>query len=163
AVRRGRRAEFASFAWEGEIPDPQDPLTCERSCIHVNGPLNPRQAALLRWTRQLIELRTTVPSLGTGGGPSEHHVWTYEQDNVLVIHRRGDQGPDALLILSFNGARTPVLLREPGGHWRLRLGSTGQEGEVENRERPPQEMVIMSEGAALSLEAYTAAVYLRVA
>jgi maltooligosyltrehalose trehalohydrolase len=163
AVRRGRRAEFASFAWEGEIPDPQDPLTYERSRIHVNGPLDPRRAAQLRWTRQLIELRTTIPSLGTGGSSSEHQVWTYEHDNVLVIHRQGDRGPDALLILSFNGVRASVLLREPVGHWCLRLVSTGQEVEGEGRERPPQEMVIMSEGVALSLQAYSAAVYLRVA
>jgi maltooligosyltrehalose trehalohydrolase len=163
AVRRGRRAEFASFSWEGEIPDPQDLLTYERSRIHVNGPLDPRRAAQLRWTRQLIELRTTIPSLGTGGSSSEHHVWTYEQDNLLVIHRQGDRGSDALLILSFNGVRASVLLREPVGHWCLRLVSTGQEVEGEGREHLPQEMVIMSEGVALSLQAYSAAVYLRVA
>jgi len=163
AVRRGRREEFASFTWEGEIPDPQDPLTCERSRIHVTGPLDFRRAALLRWTRQLIELRTTVPSLGTGGSPSEHRVWAYEQENVLVIRRRGGRGPDALLILSFNGARASVLLREPVGHWRLRLDSAGEKVEGEGRERSPQEVVIGSEGVDLSIQAYTAAVYLRVA
>lgn len=161
AVRRGRRAEFASFSWEGEIPDPQDPLTCERSRIQITGPLDSRRAAMLRWTRRLIELRTTVPSLGTGGGPSEHHVWPYEHDNMLVIHRRGDRGPDALLILSFNGAWTSVLLREPVGHWRLRLESTGTEFDGDGRERLQQKLVIASEGVTISLPAYAVAVFLR--
>jgi maltooligosyltrehalose trehalohydrolase len=31
AVRKGRREEFASFAWQGEVPDPQDEGTFARS------------------------------------------------------------------------------------------------------------------------------------
>ncbi len=163
AVRRGRRAEFASFSWEGEIPDPQDPRTRERSCLHLTGSLDPRRAAMLRWTRQLIELRTTVSSLGIGSDSSEHHVQLHEPDNVLVIHRRGDRGPDALLILSFNGVQASILLQEPVGHWRLRLDSVGGEVEGEGQERPPQEVAIVSKGVTLSIQAYTAAVYLQVA
>ncbi len=163
AVRRGRRAEFASFAWEGEIPDPQDPLTCERSRIRIGGTLEPRRAALLQWTRQLIELRTAIPALGAGGDRSEHHVRAYEREHVLVIHRRGERGPDALVVLSFNGTPSSVLLREPVGHWRLRLDSAGQEPEGDRLERPPQELVVGSEGMTLPLPAYAVAVFLRVA
>lgn len=109
----------------------------------------------------MIELRTAIPSLGTGSSPSEHHVRAYEQDQVLVIHRRGDRGPDALLILSFNGERTSVLLREPLGDWRLRLESTGTEFDGGGRERLQQRLVIASEGVTLPLPAYAVAVFLR--
>jgi maltooligosyltrehalose trehalohydrolase len=163
AVRRGRRAEFASFAWQKEIPDPQDPVTCERSRIQIGSPLDPRRAAMLRWTRQLIELRKAVSALGASGDQSEHRVRAYEQENVLTVHRRGDQGPDALVILGFNGAPTSVLLQEPVGRWRLRLESTGTEFDGDGREHLPRELVIVPEGVVVPLPAYAVAVFLQTA
>ena len=34
AVRQGRREEFAAFAWQGEVPDPQDEATFRRSRLN---------------------------------------------------------------------------------------------------------------------------------
>ncbi|MDF0664740.1 MAG: malto-oligosyltrehalose trehalohydrolase [Nitrospira sp.] len=161
AVRRGRRAEFASFAWEGKIPDPQDPLTYERSRVKIDGPLNPCRAAMLKWTRELISLRKAIPSLGAGGADSRDHVLDHEEENVLVAHRRGVQGPDALVVLSFNNAPVSVLLREPEGRWLLRLESTAQEFGGDGQERLPPELVIVPAGVTLLLQAYTVAVFLR--
>lgn len=161
AVRRGRRAEFASFAWEGEIPDPQDPLTYERSRVKIDGPLDSRRAAILKWTRELIGLRKSTPSLGAGGAHPRYYVLAHEEENVLVAHRRGVQGPDALVVLSFNNAPVSVLLRESEGRWRLRLESTAQEFGGDGQERLPQEMVIAPAGVTLSLQAYAVAVFLR--
>ncbi len=161
AVRRGRRAEFASFAWEGEIPDPQDPLTCERSHINIDGPLDPRRAAMLKWTRELIGLRKTIPSLGVSDAPHKYPVLVHEKENLLVAHRRGVQGPDALVVLSFNNAPVSVLLREPEGRWLLRLESTAQEFGGDGQERLPPELVIAPVGVTLPLQAYAVAVFLR--
>ncbi|MBS0183185.1 MAG: malto-oligosyltrehalose trehalohydrolase [Nitrospira sp.] len=161
AVRRGRRAEFASFAWEGEIPDPQDPLTYERSRVNIDGPLDSRRAAILKWTRELIGLRKSIPSLGAGGAHPMYHVLDHEEENVLTEHRRGVQGPDALVVLSFNHAPVSVRLREPEGRWLLRLESTAQEFGGDGQQRLPQEMVIAPAGVTLSLQAYAVAVFLR--
>ncbi|MDF0676041.1 MAG: malto-oligosyltrehalose trehalohydrolase [Nitrospira sp.] len=161
AVRRGRRAEFASFAWEGEIPDPQDPLTYERSRVTIDGPLNPCRAAMLKWTRELIGLRKAIPSLGAGGAHPRYHVLAHEEENMLVAHCRGGQGPDALVVLSFNNAPVSVLLREPEGRWLLRLDSTAHEFGGDGQERLPQEIVIVPVGVTLPLQAYAVAVFLR--
>lgn len=161
AVRRGRRAEFASFAWEGEIPDPQDPLTCERSRVTIDGPLDARRAAMLKWTRELIGLRKTIPALGVGDAPQEYRVLAHEAENVLVVHRRGVRGPDALVILSFNNAPVSVLLRESEGSWRLRLESAAQEFGGDGHERLPQQIVIVPAGVILPLQAYAVAVFLQ--
>ncbi len=67
AVREGRRKEFEHFlAFGGEVPDPQDPQTFERSKIQlplgsrqwavVSGQKNPRED-MLEWYRKLIALR----------------------------------------------------------------------------------------------------------
>ena len=67
AVREGRRREFEHFvAFGGEVPDPQDPATFERSRIQLpdsngrwpaaSGQKNPHRE-MLEWYRQLIALR----------------------------------------------------------------------------------------------------------
>jgi maltooligosyltrehalose trehalohydrolase len=163
AVRRGRRDEFASFAWQGEIPDPQDPMTYERSRIQIAGPLTHRRAAMLSWTRHLLELRTAIPALGVSDDRSASRVRAYEQEDVLVIHRRGGQGPDALVILGFNCAPTSIFLHEPVGRWHLRLESSGREFDGDGREHLPPELVIVSDGVVVSLPAYAVAVFLQAA
>lgn len=161
AVRRGRQEEFASFAWEGEIPDPQDPLTWERSRVNIDGPLDARRAAMLKWTRELIGLRKTTPSLGVGGAHPEYHVVAHEEENVLIAHRRGEQGPDALVVLSFNNAPVSVRLCEPEGRWLLRLVSTAQEFGGDGQECLSQKIIIVPAGVTLPLQAYAVAVFLR--
>jgi maltooligosyltrehalose trehalohydrolase len=63
-VSRGRREEFSSFGWEpGNVPDPQDPATFERSRLDWAEPGKDRHADLLAWYRRLIALRRRIPAL----------------------------------------------------------------------------------------------------
>ncbi|HEV2115613.1 MAG TPA: malto-oligosyltrehalose trehalohydrolase [Terriglobales bacterium] len=67
AVREGRRKEFEHFvAFGGEVPDPQDPQTFERSKLQwqkISGQLSvgsgqkKRHQEMLEWYRKLIALR----------------------------------------------------------------------------------------------------------
>ena len=74
AVREGRRREFEHFlAFGGEVPDPQDPQTFERSKLQwpeisaqwavASGQKNPHQE-MLEWYRRLIALRREVVTPG---------------------------------------------------------------------------------------------------
>lgn len=161
AVRRGRRAEFASFTWEADIPDPQDPATFERSRIQLGSPRDPRQAAMLRWARTLIDLRKTIPSLGTGGAKSGHQVWAHEKENVLVLHRWAQEGPAALLVVGFNSETTSVMLREPVGRWSLRLDSSAQEFGGTGQEPLSRDLAITAEGVSILIPAYYVGVFLQ--
>ena len=70
AVREGRRREFEHFvAFGGEVPDPQDPRTFERSRIQlpaasgqwpVSAGKQSHREDMLKWYRKLIELRREV-------------------------------------------------------------------------------------------------------
>ncbi|MGC4099615.1 MAG: malto-oligosyltrehalose trehalohydrolase [Nitrospira sp.] len=161
AVRQGRRAEFASFAWQGEIPDPQDPATYQRSHIQIHDPSDSCRVAMLRWTRTLIELRKAIPALGASDDRSQCRARVYEQEQVLVVHRRGDSGPDAMVVLGFNSAPAPVVLQGPIGRWSLRLVSTGTEFNGDGREHLSRELNILPEGVVALLPAYAVAVFLR--
>jgi len=62
AVRAGRRDEFASFAWQGEVPDPQAAETFVRSRLDRGHACVP----LLRLYRDLLALRRAEPLLRPG-------------------------------------------------------------------------------------------------
>ena len=64
AVSEGRRQEFASFGWDpDEIPDPQAEATFERSKLDWGELGKEDHAAMLRWYRELVALRRSVPAL----------------------------------------------------------------------------------------------------
>lgn len=161
AVRRGRQEEFASFGWSGEIPDPQDPLTFERSRLQVGRQGGPRQTAMLKWTRRLIDLRA-MTSLGAGDDKWAHRAWSYEPAEVLILHRWGKSGPDALLILGFNSTTVSIMLQEPVGRWRLHMDSSEEEFLGSGEDCLPRDLAIESGGVSMSVPAYTVAIFLQV-
>jgi maltooligosyltrehalose trehalohydrolase len=58
AVRQGRRAEFAAHGWaRADVPDPEHPVTVERSRLDWSEPGRSPHARLLGWYRALIRLR----------------------------------------------------------------------------------------------------------
>jgi len=63
AVRRGRREEFASFGWKGEVPDPQAESTFLNSKINIGLHQEGRHNVLFRFYKELIRLRKEVPAL----------------------------------------------------------------------------------------------------
>ncbi|HET9697221.1 MAG TPA: malto-oligosyltrehalose trehalohydrolase [Terriglobales bacterium] len=59
AVTEGRRKEFEEFSsFAGEVPDPQDPATFERS--KLSWQLTPEREEMLSWYRELITLRKAL-------------------------------------------------------------------------------------------------------
>ena len=161
AVRQGRRREFAHFGWNPEdIPDPQDPATFERSRLSRDR-LDHHQTALLRWSKALIQLRKEEPSLGAADGTTcQHRVWTYENEQVLVIHRWSQRGSAALLIFGFNKGPVTVKVNEPQGAWNLRLASVNKEFGGTGRDSIAAHLAVSPQGASVSVPAYGAAVFM---
>src|SRR5262249_61087079 len=70
AVRKGRRDEFKSFSWAGEVPDPQDEQTFLRSKIDRAHRDAPGGKGALLWHRQLLALRREHPAPQGGRLPA---------------------------------------------------------------------------------------------
>ena len=122
AVRRGRREEFASFQWQGEVPDPQAEETFFKAKLRHELCAEGHQRVLREFYGELLRVRKTLPALGA---PSKERmkVAGYEQEKILVAHRW--HGADhALFIASFADAEQAVELKIPAGRWRKRLDST---------------------------------------
>lgn len=160
AVRQGRQQEFSHFGWKPEeIPDPQAEATFERCKLHREK-MDDRQAALLRWTSALIQLRKTVPILGAGDGSTAHHsVWEDEKEKVLVMHRWSSLGDQALLIFGFKKTSVTCSLASPAGVWQRRLDAGAVEFGGSEKGMLPSRLVVQPQGNSLTLPAYTAAVY----
>ncbi|MBO2452029.1 malto-oligosyltrehalose trehalohydrolase [Actinomadura barringtoniae] len=112
AIREGRRREFSSHEWPGEVPDPQAVDTFRRSVLDWAEPDKVQNRELLEWHRALISLRRAWPEL-TDPRLTEVSADYDEQGRWLVL-RRGR------LSVAANLGPTSVRLPIPG---RLVLAS----------------------------------------
>jgi maltooligosyltrehalose trehalohydrolase len=139
AVRAGRRREFAAHDWQaaevppavagGEIPDPQDPATRDRSRLDWAEPGREPHARLLAWYRTLIALRRAQPDLRD---PDLAAVRvTHDEERRRLTFRRGDVrvvvnlAPEpATVALGGNGVRVLAAwepLEPPGPDGLIRV------------------------------------------
>jgi maltooligosyltrehalose trehalohydrolase len=117
AVADGRRGEFASFAWQGEVPDPQDPRTFERSRLDWRERERPPHAARLRLYRDLIALRRARPALGARGKQEararvEGGAIVVERSEALRVVLNLDRERPFALDRTFGRAFTTLLCSE---------------------------------------------------
>jgi maltooligosyltrehalose trehalohydrolase len=88
ATAEGRKAEFAEHGWDAdEVPDPQDPLTFERSKLAWDEIGTDQHARLHEVYRELIALRRAEPDLAD---PWLDHLGVdYDEDQRWIMLRRG--------------------------------------------------------------------------
>ena len=87
AVRRGRREEFAAFAWQGEPPDPQDEATFLRSKLNHTLRHQEQHGRLWEFYKELIRLRNELPALAYLS-QKDTEVLGYELAESLGLCRR---------------------------------------------------------------------------
>ncbi len=124
AVRRGRREEFAGFAWQGEPPDPQDETTFSRCKINHDLREEGHHRTLYNFYRELIRLRKHVPCLARLD-KNASKARCFENSELLHVQRWGD-GTEVTLL--FNIGKGMASLRAPlsRGRWHKLLDSADQ-------------------------------------
>ncbi len=121
AVRRGRRREFAPFAWGAEPPDPQAELTFRRAKLDHGLRQGGKNAALRDFYRTLIALRRRLPR------PGEERTGEIEAGrvagrDVLWVCRKRDS-TETLLALNFAADKVSCVLPLEAGQWEKLLDS----------------------------------------
>ncbi|MEQ8819251.1 MAG: malto-oligosyltrehalose trehalohydrolase [Sumerlaeia bacterium] len=89
AVRKGRREEFASFDWGGDVPDPQSEATFERSKLDWDKRENGRHGQMLALYKALISLRRGEAALGIPASKSAIEV-RRDGDVFLMSRHAGE-------------------------------------------------------------------------
>jgi maltooligosyltrehalose trehalohydrolase len=125
AVREGRRGEFSSFRWKGEIPDPQAEGTFLNSKINLGlqklGPHN----MLYQFYKGLIRLRKESQAL-SHLGKENMEVKGFEEEKVLYV-RRWFKGDEVFYLYNFNGIKVNIALSLPKGVWEKTADSSSGE------------------------------------
>jgi maltooligosyltrehalose trehalohydrolase len=121
AVRRGRRNEFAAFAWQGGVPDPQAEETFLRSKLRPEIRAKDQHKTLLEFYRTVIKLRKTLPALRRLDKASMKVV-AHENEKILVIER-WDGADRILLIANLNTTAQTASSNVAGDTWRKLLDS----------------------------------------
>lgn len=121
-VAHARREEFQAQAFVGQMPDPQDPATFERSKIDRARREQPGHRELMRLTHDLLQWRARLPAL-RASGRSEVTVDVDERKRLLCL-RRGDPaqpGDQILAMCSFSPEPEVWEGYIPEGRWQLIL------------------------------------------
>jgi maltooligosyltrehalose trehalohydrolase len=115
AVRRGRREEFRSFSWQGEIPDPQAEATFASAVLAWKWPEETGQAGLRRLYHDLLRLRREHPALRDF---THRVVELRDVEGVPAVLRlvRGSDADDARVEICYNLSSNTVPLPACGLH-----------------------------------------------
>ena len=158
AVRKGRREEFASFGWKGEVPDPADEKTFARSKINVAQAKEELGGTLQNLYRYLISLRKKSPALSSLDLDSVEAIG-FERERVLFVKRRGG-GQEMVLIFNFGKKLAKLSYPVRPGQWKKRCDSSDTAWLGRGSTRPE---TIESDGAlALSMDPASFVIYERV-
>jgi maltooligosyltrehalose trehalohydrolase len=116
AVRRGRKAEFAAFAWQGEPPDPDAEATFFSSRIDWSLREREPHRTLLDLHRELLQLRSSQARMRE----ENRHAATASDAKTLLLRRWSSTGEIAALfhLRATTRSLQPTLT---SGEWTLLL------------------------------------------
>ncbi len=152
-VREGRRREFAAFAWQGEVPDPQAEATFAASRLSWSWPEGSARAGLRRLYTDLLAARRNWPGLQDFTRRAAR-LLPPEGSGVLELIRGGTTAePGRTITAYFNLSKEPRRLPDSArgqllfsSEWPRYAG--GRKDETVGGELLPHECVVF--GAASS-------------
>ena len=157
AVRRGRRAEFAAFEWQGEVPDPQDESTFLSAKLRHELRDGGEHKAVLEFYRELIMLRKSVPALARAN-KDNMKVIGYSDEKILAVERWCGEDR-ALMLVNLRDDTSSIQLPLSAGRWRKIIDSAAPRWRGKGGTLP--DVWDSGENLSLALGAHTVALYRR--
>lgn len=142
AVQEGRKREFNSFKWEGEVPDPQSEATFNNSKLNWDFGNNKEKTTVFTFYKYLISLRKE--GLLSSFRSDYFSISKDEDKNVLsVVAQKG--GEEILAIMNFNATEQEVRIPAKNNEWNKLLASS------DTRWQGPRDLPEKIEGGAVIL------------
>ncbi|HSQ78263.1 MAG TPA: DUF3459 domain-containing protein, partial [Nitrospirota bacterium] len=125
AIRKGRKAEFASFGWQGDVPDPGAESVFLNSHVDLELRHTGKHKGLLAYYAMLLNLRRSLSALSSLS-KDDLDVTGYEQERALQVRRRHG-GSDAIILYAFKDQPIALTIMLPAGTWVRILDSSSPE------------------------------------
>ncbi|MDB6124666.1 MAG: malto-oligosyltrehalose trehalohydrolase, partial [Pedosphaera sp.] len=121
AVRKGRREEFSSFGWEGEVPDPQAVSTFNACKLNRELRFQESHQVLYEFYQELIHLRKSVPAIAEAD-KENLEVQNSEAQKTLFLRYWSNQS-EVCMLFCFADEAVEAILEIPAGRWVKLLDS----------------------------------------
>jgi maltooligosyltrehalose trehalohydrolase len=121
AVREGRRAEFESFDWTGEILDPESEETFLKSKLNWDRLEEEPHRTIRSYFKNLIRLRKSVPALASLSKKNQE-VLAFPAKHALMIFRSHERS-QTFAVFQFSDQVTSFMAPVPAGSWQKELDS----------------------------------------
>jgi maltooligosyltrehalose trehalohydrolase len=108
AVREGRRGEFAAFAWQGEVPDPQAESTFAAARLSWSWPEGTARAGLRRLYADLLAARRRWPALRDFENRTARLVPDVDAGPVLELTRGREPAGTVRAFFNLDGRPRPL-------------------------------------------------------
>ena len=115
-VAEGRKQEFSGQGFDGDVPNPEEPETYEKSKLNWDEQNKGKHAEMLAWVRELIKLRRRHTGMNDGdmhhlrvSCAAESKTLIMERDEARVVINFGDK-PYSVWLLE--GERLDLVSRE---------------------------------------------------
>src|SRR5690606_36414962 len=108
--------EFRSFAWQGEVPDPQEPATFEKARIDPLKATSGHHEAVFNAYQTLIRLRRGTPAFAAPA--FERQEVAQPAEDVLTLRRWGEAGNEALIAFNLGSSEAEVAVEPRRERWR---------------------------------------------
>jgi maltooligosyltrehalose trehalohydrolase len=116
SVAEGRKAEFAAFGFDGDVPNPEDRSSYEMSKLKWDEQGDGQHAEMLAWVKALIKLRRSNICLNDGdmhrimvSSNDESRTLVLERDEARILINFGEQ-PYTFTLL--NGEELAIISRD---------------------------------------------------
>jgi len=155
AVRNGRAAEFASFEWTSEPPDPQSENTFQQSKLDHNLRDTGQHAILHRFYRDLLAMRRDYSALSNPVRESTK-VHAQADHRILCIERQdGQQALRIFMNFDLNHLRTLHIHDTETRRWRKIRDSKDPKWSLEGTAgQQAPDMLVTGQNITLSPKAF---------
>ena len=113
SVREGRKKEFSSFKWQGEIPDPQSESTFLKSKLNWNLKDEGNHKQLRNFYKELLRLRKTIPALKYK--KRRHMEVTGNNMDKVITLKRWKEDESILALLNYNSRTIDYKIEHQDG------------------------------------------------
>lgn len=145
AVRNGRKAEFASFAWLGETPDPQAEETFKQSKLQWQKQREGRHQSMFQWYKELLRLRKTHAALHN---PDKKSLSVNIINGKIIALQRWHERNDFLCLFNFASESVPFRMEGNDHFWHKVLDT--QDPEWNNSYAPMPDVVQATDELVMS-------------